>query len=397
MSELLSVICIVHTFSTLFYRETRYFPIAGLSDTGPYTFELPAQASMLTDTNSIELHGSVQILYYDDEGKVKELGATDLDNVIPVNMLPSAMFNSVEVMANGVVVTYISSPIANYKAYLETLLSYNELAMKGHLVAQRFLIDDVGAASNDGTNLGANQTIRKDWFAKSNKVDFVIPLASDILRVDKYLIDRLGLTIKLSRTNDEFLFCCKKTDTKKYFVKITELFLTCRHIAVKPSFIEHMNKVLDGGKRAVYPLLRTVLKSRTIGKDEWQCNVTDLYSGRLPSQIIFGLVENSAFRGHRQLNPFNFKHYNVTSLILMVNSKQFPSVRFQPKFRASVNESKIMREFAALMSGIGVNGNEAPLVTLDHFHDGSTLWAFDLSPDACTSYHNHKVCTYIHT
>ena len=347
---------------------------------------------MLTDADSIELGGVLQIMYYDDAGKETALKKDEMKKFIPVNSLPSALFNTIEVMGNGTVMSYISSPISNYKHFFETALSYNKLAQETHLRAQRFLMDDVGKAANDGSKeLGANQEVRNKWFDESAEVDFLIPLASDILRVDKYLIDRLNLQIKLTRTNDEFLFCVPKDDKKKYFIKIKKLWLNCRHIAVKPSFIEHVNKALDSGKRAIYPILRTVLKSRTISAGEVHCNITDLYSGRLPSQIIFGLVDNRAFRGHRQMNPFNFYHYNVTSLVLMVNSKQYPSVRFQPEFKETVNKSKITREYMALMKGIGVNGNEAPLVTLDHFHDGTTLWAFDLTPDSCSSYHNHKV------
>ena len=81
------------------------------------------------------------------------------------------------------------------------------------------------------------------------------------------------------------------------------------------------------GKRAIYPLLRTVLKSRTVGAGETAAVVNDLHSGRLPSQVIFGLVENSAFRGHRQKNPYHFRNYDITSCQIVVNSKSYPSVR----------------------------------------------------------------------
>lgn len=145
------------------------------------------------------------------------------------------------------------------------------------------------------------------------------------------------------------------------------------------------------GKRAIYPLLRTVLKSRTVGAGETAAVVNDLHSGRLPSQVIFGLVENSAFRGHRQKNPYHFRNYDITSCQIVVNSKSYPSVRFTPKFEATLATSKIMREYAALMKGIGVNGNDAPLVTHENFFEGCCLFAFDLSPDGCNNFHLHKV------
>ena len=116
----------------------------------------------------------------------------------------------------------------NYKAYLETLLSYNELAMKGHLKSQRFLIDDTGffgwdgsgrqkRQANDGNaeeddddddgvvnadddnaidegadaeakKMGKNQEARMAWFNNSKSCDFEIPLASGKLTCRCFII-----------------------------------------------------------------------------------------------------------------------------------------------------------------------------------------------------------------
>ena len=78
--------------------------------------------------------------------------------------------------------------MTNYKSYLESLLSYNMLAMKGHLVSQRFLIDDPKCFNTDSKTptMGENQEQRRKWFNKSQSVDWEIPLASDILRVRTY-------------------------------------------------------------------------------------------------------------------------------------------------------------------------------------------------------------------
>ena len=301
-----------------------------------------------------------------------------------------ALWNNIEVSINGLMVSFVSSPIANYKAYMETILSYNELAAKTHLIGSRFLMDEPGDFAKTVATANSNQAKRMEWFEKSNSVDFSFPLASDILRIDKYFMDRLALDIKLSRASDEFLIVQGTDDTKQYFVKIEKLSLVVRHIGLHSDFVEHINKQLDQGKRARYPLMRTVLKSRIIQRGESYTPIVDIFSGRLPSSLYFGFVKNSAFKGNKNENPFNFEHFDIGSVSLLVNSRTFPATRYTPKFKDDVKTSIIMREYMGLMQNIGASGNnEAPLVTLDNFHSGCTIFGFDLSPDNCGNYHVH--------
>ena len=247
-------------------------------------------------------------------------------------------------------VSFVSSPIANYKAYLETILSYNELAARTHLVGSRFKMDDDTKFGSTSAAGNVNQTARLKWFSKSNAVDFSMPLASDILRIDRYLIDRIALDIKLSRTNDQFLITQKVTDTKTYFVKIDKLALVVRHIGLKQSYVEYVNKQLDLGKRARYPLVRTVLKSRVIPTGESYTPVVDIFSGRMPSSIYFAFVKNSAFKGHKNENAFNLQAFDIGGVSLLVNSKSFPAQRYTPSFTDDVATSKIMREYQVMNS-----------------------------------------------
>ena len=287
-------------------------------------------------------------------------------------------------------VSFVSSPIANYKAYMETIMSYNELAAKTHLLGSRFLMDDAGKFSDKTPSDNSNQSRRLEWYEKSNVVDFSFPLASDILRIDKYFMDRVSLDIKLSRASDSFLITQADADTKKYFVKIEKLSMVVRYIGLDPQFVEYVNKQLDQGKRARYPLIRTVLKSRIIQKGESYTPIVDIFTGRLPSSIYFGFVQNSAFKGHKNQNAYNFHHFDIGSISLLVNSKTYPATRYTPTFSQDVKTSKIMREYMGLMQNIGVSGgNEAPLITLENFHSGCTIFGFDLSPDNCGNYHVH--------
>jgi len=81
------------------FRETRYFPTAGLTQDGPYTFSIPGMSSYFLDAGSIYCEGQVSIFKRNDDGTVTPLVA--VDKVLPCNMLPVSLFNNVEVSING--------------------------------------------------------------------------------------------------------------------------------------------------------------------------------------------------------------------------------------------------------------------------------------------------------
>lgn len=82
-----------------YFRESRIYPISGQNDMGPWGFRIPAMPSLFLDTGSIRLEGEVSIWERNTDGTESKL-ADDAD-LIPINMLPAALFNNVEVSLNG--------------------------------------------------------------------------------------------------------------------------------------------------------------------------------------------------------------------------------------------------------------------------------------------------------
>ena len=91
-----------------------------------------------------------------------------------------------------------------------------------------------------------------------------------------------------------------------YKVKITHTSLFVRKVKLMPLvFIAHV-KALERGM-AKYPIRRMVWKSLTIPQNYRDVKHEKLFSGKLPTCIVIGLVDNRAFNGDRERNPFNFK------------------------------------------------------------------------------------------
>ena len=56
--------------------------------------------------------------------------------------------------------------------------------------------------------------------------------------------------------------------------------MVVRHIGLQPKFVEYVNRQLQNGIRARFPLTRTVMKTRVIPTQEVSANVVDLFNGK---------------------------------------------------------------------------------------------------------------------
>ena len=96
------------------------------------------------------------------------------------------------------------------------------------------------------------------------------------------------------------------------------------------------------------------------------------------------MVDNDAFTGAYDKNPFAFKNYDLEFLALYMDGQQFPAKPLQPQYL----EGCAVREFyqLALASGRHLK-NRAMLIDREDFLNGYTLYAFNITPDEECSQH----------
>ena len=61
-------------------------------------------------------------------------------------------------------------------------------------------------------------------------------------------------------------------------------------------------------------------------------NHEHLFLGPCPVKIIIGFIDNSAYFGAFNFNPFNFQHFDVNFLMLYKDGIQHPCQPLQPNF-----------------------------------------------------------------
>ncbi|XP_063931846.1 uncharacterized protein LOC135143835 [Zophobas morio] len=230
------------------------------------------------------------------------------------------------------------APVNNLlHSMFKPLLNYGPDAKDSHLSSALWYGDtsskmDILGAANNGYK------IRKEFAAGSKHIDLIGHLRGDIFNQQKFLHNGVDLRVKIEGENKSI-----------------------GNVIVNECFGKNNSKVSNyqnGNKR------------------------------QLPKRVIIGFVTNKAFNGHYKFNPFNFQHFNMNFFALYVDGNQLPSKPLQPDFGA--DNKLFVNMYHTLFSGTGIHFlNEGNGISRQRYDGGSTLIAFDLTPDLLASSTSH--------
>jgi len=101
---------------------------------------------------------------------------------------------------------------------------------------------------------------------------------------------------------------------------------------------------------AKYPIRRVVCKTFTVPNGFRDVSHEKLFSGQLPTRIVIGLVNNQAFNGSRDRNPFNFQHFNATEISIYLDGQQQSGIKL---IALNYADRHYIRACNTLFSGTG--------------------------------------------
>ena len=140
------------------FRDFWSRPIGGVSNqSGPFIFVIEPFQDQYIQLNNTRLEAVVSLVNANGN---PVRGFVDI--VAPVNLLGAVMWENVEVQLNGHPLSGASSINTGYKAYLETMLSYDTDARKTHLQCQFSHIDSPGQYGN----MNIHQDLLKTQYLK---------------------------------------------------------------------------------------------------------------------------------------------------------------------------------------------------------------------------------------
>ena len=118
-----------------------------------------------------------------------------------------------------------------------------------------------------------------------------------------------------------------------------------------------------------------------LGKQRGQSLIIDTLSGQLPKRVVIAMVDNDAYNGLYEKNPFNFKHHELSSLGVYVNGEPMPAKPLETKFTQDGGQQYI-KAYLSLFNGSNSLGHDlGNYISRADFPNGYSIFAFDLTPD----------------
>ena len=351
-----------------------YHPISSMMGGAPIEFDVNASGDDYLDLANSFLCARAKITRVNDD----DLDVAD--TVGPVNNFLHSLFSQVDVSLNGTLITSSTNTYA-YRAYVETLLSYGIEAKSSQMTSALFYKDEAGkmdrpnplAANADHKNTGLAS--RQTFAAQSREIDMIGRIHADIFFQERYMLNEVNVKIKLVRSPDAF--CLMATGANNYKVVLTAATLLVRKVKISPSVYLAHAKTLENGT-AKYPIKRVVCKTFTIPAGYLDASYEKLFSGQLPVRLIVGFVDNRAYNGDRERNPFNFQHFSLTEIGIYLDGQLHGLKPLKLDYAAG----RYVAAYAGLFGGTNkINRDEGNDITRFDFANGYALYAYDLSPD----------------
>ena len=262
-----------------------------------------------------------------------------------------------------------------YKAYITDLIA-TEYRNKVTRMAgcQKWVADTAGQMdTRDASNNG--------WLKRqADSVGFAVKSVVekphlDMLDKCKLLPSHWEVRFMFERSTN--LFYMQQAEDQEYSVIIKKAEMTLRHVVVQDVVVEVHNKSMVDPRMGPfnYPMSRSKVIKHTLTRGSQDYTFTLPDTTQIPSQLILGLVKESASAGSKGENPYNFKHYDIRETVV-----QFDDQKFEVK--TNFTTGNVGQAYARLFKETGIQDSGLDCgITLEKFKQGYTLLAFNLTAD----------------
>jgi hypothetical protein len=318
------------------------------------------------------------------------LGATSATTVMPVSNLLHALFQIVTLSINNNDISY--EPNYPHVAYLETLVSRSGGYKKTIGQSSLWIEDDFGPLDQGdiGTGHASAVTKRKALISSSKKVELCDRLHLPMFNQDRYILPNTSVKLSLTRSSPQFcLLKTDGTDANDYRIVINKCLLLIHEVAVNPVIINAHNTLLAAGNKVMYPVNQVETQMFTISVGKQSERIPIRINQQYPKRATFVFIDHEAKNGDWAKDPFKFKNFDVKRIGLDVDGNAVPSKAIEINF--SENTFAHAYHNLAVATGKAFGGGGDHGITMKRFAENSSVFMFDLTPDACEGSGSHLI------
>jgi hypothetical protein len=294
-----------------------------------------------------------------------------------------SIFSRVNVTLQNRVVTESDTHYA-YQAYMKALLNTTNAQKEGPLQMQLFYkVDKAPIMLKWMLTEDGSLHARGAFFNASNTVELAGGLCCDIFEINKLIPNGVGLGITLYPSNPEFSIISDDVGVDLKMVITNASFKLCS-VEVSPEIAAAHAEVLRDHP-AIYTYTKTELKRFTIPKGIFSTDINDPFAGRVPSEMVIGLVKGRASHGVYGQDPFAFEHFHVTRVHVTVDGIDLGEGPIETKYEG--DRTTFSSYLSAYRSLRGCNGveDECPFSRMAYLDGKNVLYRFVTNPEVSRS------------
>jgi hypothetical protein len=292
-----------------------------------------------------------------------------------VNMLPHAIFKSVDVSINNQLITNNDTHYM-FRNEIYTRLNNVQASLERYYsMAGYFKDQDDPEAYTEANNPALK--LRRDTANDALTCFFAFDLATPFFQMNKALLSECDIVITL-RKNDRPQFYMLHENAAKIDFKITNLVLKVRKIGPMDSKRLQIEQTLKSKGAVTYVMDDPRMIVTSIPQGETYIHREFATLGHHTKKILIAMVDTDAYNGHPQKNPFNFEHFNVSKVTLTKNGMIFPT----PPITCNFETGNYVEAYRHLLASLHADKNvHVPHITFEDFKKGSFLLCWDMSAD----------------
>ena len=349
-----------------------YRPVGQLSRNSPVAFNISGVGQDYISLKDTRLYIKARIL---KESGASYIPVDELDNVGFINLPLQSLWRNVDVTLQQQVISPDVSTAYGYKAICDVLLANDIGAKETQLQSQLYYKDTAGFMDESDPTSGANLGLTHRWaYSKDgNAVCMEGPIYVDILQQDRLLLNgvEVGFTFHPSSARFNLM---TNSETINYHIEIVDaVFKVCKVKTSSGILVGHDAQLTK--QPAIYPFMRSEIKTYSIAAGLYNFSCDDLFLSRIPSQMIVFLTSSEGFSGSYKRNPFNFANYDLNYLCFEVDGNPIPHAALQPNYATK----NYVSSFLTVYTGNDKYGkDEGLMISRNDYPNGYAMYLLDI-------------------
>ena len=369
------------------------YPLNYSSKQGPWQYHSPQDDKHFIDLNTLTWNGKIRVINKKDPSipVITANGTKDITCSVVNNFIHSTV-SKITYQLNDFQMGDSAPKSYSYRAYMDNLLSFSKGAKEQSLKYHGFEQDTPGSFEDvnklQASNKNEGFKKRSELFCTDNYFHFSVKLRIDLANIDQFLQPGVQLRFEIERNSDAFALLSDVGDEVTFEFEMKDSTIEFDKMIPTPDYLNHFEKnILEE------PLIYSYDKSQ-IHYFPYPANVNDLsiysmfHTDKLPSYLVFGLVDNDAFDGSVSKNPYNFQHFDLKEFYLLVNGNSVPTQPVKLDITSMDYHHTYVNEFLDKLKLKNSNDNIG--ISSDDWIKGNFFWIADLNVDKCCNFHEHN-------